>query len=37
MLKYLEPLDWLPTADDLPESDETSVDSEYSRNPAEPP
>ncbi len=28
MLKYLEPLDWLPTADDLPESDETPVDSE---------
>ena len=28
MLKYLEPLDWLPTADELPESDETPVDSE---------
>lgn len=28
MLKYLEPLDWLPTAGDLPESDENPVDSE---------
>jgi Uma2 family endonuclease len=28
MLKYLEPLDWLPTAEDLPCSDETPVDSE---------
>jgi Uma2 family endonuclease/uncharacterized coiled-coil protein SlyX len=28
MLKYLEPLDWLPTAEDLPDSDETPVDNE---------
>ena len=31
MLKYLEPLDWLPTAEDLPESDEKPVDSELQR------
>ncbi len=28
MLKYLEPLDWLPTAEDLLDSDETPVDNE---------
>jgi Uma2 family endonuclease len=28
MLKYLEPLDWLPTAEDLPDCDSTPVDSE---------
>lgn len=28
MLKYLEPLDWLPTSEELPESDEKPVDSE---------
>jgi Uma2 family endonuclease len=28
MLKYLEPLDWLPTAEDLPDCDNTPVDSE---------
>jgi Uma2 family endonuclease len=28
MLKYLEPLDWLPTAEDLPDCDCTPVDSE---------
>lgn len=28
MLKYLEPLDWLPTAEDLPDSDDTPVDNE---------
>lgn len=28
MLKYLEPLDWLPTADELPDSDDTPVDNE---------
>jgi Uma2 family endonuclease len=28
MLKYVEPLDWLPTADELPDSDETPVDNE---------
>ena len=31
MLKYLEPLDWLPTAEDLPESDDKPVDSELQR------
>ena len=31
MLKYLEPLDWLPTAEDLPESDGKPVDSELQR------
>lgn len=28
MLKYVEPLDWLPTADELPDSDDTPVDNE---------
>jgi Uma2 family endonuclease len=28
MLKYVEPLDWLPTAEDLPDSDDTPVDNE---------
>jgi Uma2 family endonuclease len=28
MLKYVEPLDWLPTAEDLLDSDETPVDNE---------
>jgi Uma2 family endonuclease len=28
MLKYIEPLDWLPTAEDLPDSDEMPVDNE---------
>lgn len=28
MLKYLEPLDWLPTAEELPDSDERPVDNE---------
>ncbi len=28
MLKYLDPLDWLPTAEDLPDCDDTPVDSE---------
>jgi Uma2 family endonuclease len=28
MLKYVEPLDWLPTADQLPDSDDTPVDNE---------
>ena len=28
MLKYLTPLDWLPTAEDLPDCDSTPVDSE---------
>ena len=32
MLKYLEPLDWLPTAEDLPESDDKPVDSELQRD-----
>jgi Uma2 family endonuclease len=31
MLKYLEPLDWLPTAEDLPASDGKPVDSELQR------
>ncbi len=28
MLKYVEPLDWLPTAEELPDSDDTPVDNE---------
>lgn len=28
MLKYVEPLDWLPTAAELPDSDDTPVDNE---------
>jgi Uma2 family endonuclease len=28
MLKYVEPLDWLPTADELPDSDDRPVDNE---------